>query len=67
MNELKRLIQEFCDREYNTDRNPTTANDFTLYAVDCGGYDITHGVTFHLVGDRMFLDVGGQEFDLKLA
>ena len=55
--EMRAALQTFCDREYTADRKPMSANDMKLFAVDCGGYDVTSEVTFSIKDGRFILEV----------
>lgn len=73
--ELKKYIKMFCDKEYScwesTENAPSETN-FTLFAKDCGGYDITNEVTFRLEGDDLRIefkleDGTSKKFDLTFS
>lgn len=64
LEEMMKALDEFCDKEYNSDWQLSsrsglkeTANNLSLYAADCGGYDITGRVRLDLEDGRFFLRV----------
>ena len=74
--ELEEALKAFCDREYRHNGD-FTAKDITLFAVDCGGYDITNEVTLEIKNgkfklrvvtkqDAQFKPTEVKEFELEL-
>lgn len=74
---VKELLDAFCDKEYkHKTGSKFTANDMILYAVDCGGYDITSDVMLKIKTEGIFLCIATkysgysvseyEEFELEL-
>jgi hypothetical protein len=55
--ELEGLLNAFCAKEYKGDRNPMTGKNFSLYACDSGGYDVTSDVMLNIVDGEITLVV----------
>lgn len=64
MKELLDAWRKFCEQEYFDGPRP-----LELYAVDCGGYDITSDATLTLDEESgvFILDILGKEFKLALV
>lgn len=61
LEELEQALDVFCAREYRNERNPMTGKDFCLYAVDCGGYDITGDVLFNIADGECTITVATKQ------
>ena len=57
LEELEQALDAFCAREYRSERNPMTGKNFCLYAVDCGGYDVTGEVLFNITDGECTITV----------
>lgn len=58
LEEMKAAIESFCAKEYQYDQpRQMTGDNFRLFAVDCGGYDVTSDVTLEINGDNITLTV----------
>jgi len=58
-------INRFCKKEYRIDKDPMTAKDFCLFAVDCGGYDTTDAVSFYANDDHFILKFMERTYDIE--
>ncbi len=56
---IRKLLKVFCDKEYGKKRDrrspKDTEDDFTLCAVDGGGYDCTGAVMVHIKKEEIHL------------
>lgn len=70
---LKELLQKFCDDEYRGSHQSgnhaaMSANDFTFFSVDCGGYDVCWPPAFIVEDDKFWMVFGDDvKFEFKLV
>jgi hypothetical protein len=57
LDELEKLVESFYKKDHGHKKHRDGGSEFTLYAVDCGGYDCDSTVTFQHVNGKFVLVV----------